>query len=48
MAALTTEQRLELYYWMVLTRTFDDGMVFLWKQGRGLGGTFSQRGHEAV
>ena len=48
MAALTTEQRLELYYWMVLTRTFDEGMVSLWKQGRGLGGTFSERGHEAV
>ena len=48
MAALTTEQRLELYYWMVLTRTFDEGMVSLWKQGRGLGGTFSERGHEAA
>ena len=48
MAALTTEQRLELYYCMVLTRTFDEGMVSLWKQGRGLGGTFSERGHEAV
>ena len=48
MAALTTEQRLEIFYWMVLARTFDEGMVSLWKQGRGLGGTFSQRGHEAV
>ena len=48
MAALTTEQKLEIFYWMVLTRTFDEGMVSLWKQGRGLGGTFSQRGHEAV
>lgn len=48
MAALTSEQKLELYYWMVLTRTFDEGMVSLWKQGRGLGGTFSERGHEAV
>ena len=48
MAALTTEQKLEIFYWMVLARTFDEGMVSLWKQGRGLGGTFSQRGHEAV
>ena len=48
MAALTSEQKLEMFYWMVLARTFDEGMVSLWKQGRGLGGTFSQRGHEAV
>ena len=48
MAALTSEQKLEIFYWMVLARTFDEGMVSLWKQGRGLGGTFSQRGHEAV
>ena len=48
MAALTGEQKLEMFYWMVLARTFDEGMVSLWKQGRGLGGTFSQRGHEAV
>ena len=48
MAALTAEQKLEIFYWMVLTRTFDEGMVSLWKQGRGLGGTFSERGHEAV
>ncbi|MDE0311233.1 MAG: thiamine pyrophosphate-dependent enzyme, partial [Caldilineaceae bacterium] len=48
MAALTSKQKLEIFYWMVLARTFDEGMVSLWKQGRGLGGTFSQRGHEAV
>ncbi len=48
MAALTIEQKLDIFYWMVLARTFDEGMVSLWKQGRGLGGTFSQRGHEAV
>lgn len=33
---------------MRLTRTFDDTMVSYWKQGRGLGGVFSQRGHEAI
>ena len=45
---LTTEQKLELYYWMQLTRTFDERMLAHWKQGRGIGGTFSQRGHEAI
>lgn len=39
---------LELYRWMRLTRTLDNQLVSLWKQGRGLGGTFSQRGHEAI
>ena len=39
---------LELQYWMRLTRTMDDRLVSLWKQGRGLGATFNQRGHEAV
>lgn len=42
------EQRLDLYRWMRLTRTFDDVMVAMWKQGRGVGGTFSERGHEAI
>lgn len=45
---LATHQRLELYYWMLLTRVFDERMLALWKQGRGVGGTFSQRGHEAI
>lgn len=45
---LAPEQQLELFYWMVLTRIFDERMVDLWKQGRGVGGTFSQRGHEAI
>lgn len=45
---LDPQQQLDLYYWMRLTRTFDDHMLALWKQGRGLGGTFSQRGHEAI
>ena len=45
---LTRQQHLELYYWMCLTRVFDEEMIALWKQGRGVGGTFSQRGHEAI
>ena len=40
--------RLDLFGWMALTRAFDDAMVSMWKQGRGVGGTFSQRGHEAI
>lgn len=46
--ALAGKQKLELYYWMRLTRTLDERMVALWKQSRGVGGTFSQRGHEAI
>ncbi len=47
-ANLVPRQQLELYYWMRLTRLFDERMVALWKQGRGVGGAFSQRGHEAI
>lgn len=45
---LTRDQKLEIYYWMRLTRTLDDRAVAHWKQGRGVGGMFSQRGHEAI
>lgn len=31
---LTNDQRLELFYWMILTRCFDESMVALWKQAR--------------
>lgn len=48
MSDLTHTHKLELYYWMRLARTLDDRMLALWKQGRGVGGTFSQRGHEAI
>lgn len=33
---------------MRLTRTLDQQLMTLWKQGRGLGGTFNQKGHEAI
>jgi pyruvate dehydrogenase E1 component alpha subunit len=46
--ALPVDLRLELHRWMQLTRAFDEAMVRLWKQGGGVGGTFSQRGHEAT
>jgi pyruvate dehydrogenase E1 component alpha subunit len=45
---MAVTDRLTTYYWMQLTRTFDERMLALWKQGRGVGGTFSQRGHEAI
>ena len=45
---MTIQQQLDIYYWMQLTRTFDERMLAHWKQGRGVGGTFSQRGHEAI
>jgi len=45
---LTREQKLEIYYWMQLTRTLDDMAVAYWKQGKGVGGMFSERGHEAI
>jgi len=37
-----------MYAWMRLTRVFDETMVAMWKSGRGVGGAFSQRGHEAI
>jgi len=40
--------KLNLAYWMRLTRTLDDAVMAMWKQGRGLGGTFSGKGHEAI
>ena len=47
-ADLPDELRVDLYRWMRLARTLDDTMVAMWKQGRGLGGTFSGRGHEGI
>lgn len=46
--SLAPQKQLDLYYWMQLTRVFDEQMLALWKQGRGIGGTYSQRGHEAI
>lgn len=45
---MALDARLTTYYWMRLARLFDERMLALWKQGRGVGGTFSQRGHEAI
>lgn len=45
---LPGDERLELYRWMRLTRTLDNQVMTMWKQGRGVGGTFSGKGHEAI
>lgn len=47
-APLSKAQLIEVYEWMRLTRVLDDRILSLWKQGRGVGGTFSGRGHEAI
>jgi TPP-dependent pyruvate/acetoin dehydrogenase alpha subunit len=46
--SLDDGQLLDIYEWMKLTRLLDGRVVSLWKQGRGVGGTFSERGHEAI
>ena len=46
--SLDSAAKLNLAYWMRLTRTLDDALVAMWKQGRGVGGTFSGKGHEAI
>ena len=47
-AVLSDKDLLEVYEWMKLTRVLDERILTLWKQGRGVGGTFSGRGHEAI
>ena len=46
-AALTREQRLELYYWMRLTRTLEERLVALYRQTKVVGGLFRSLGQEA-
>ncbi|MBI4672736.1 MAG: thiamine pyrophosphate-dependent dehydrogenase E1 component subunit alpha [Chloroflexi bacterium] len=36
------------HYWMRFTRAFDDRIIALFKQGKLVGGLFSQLGHEAI
>jgi len=45
---LTNDQLLDLYYWMRLTRALDDRLLLLYNQGKILGASFIQRGHEAI
>ena len=48
MPTLSNEDKLELLYWMKLTRAVDDRTEALFKQGKIPGVIFSQRGHEAI
>src|SRR5450755_1106007 len=45
--ALTLEQRLELYYWMRLTRSLEERLVNLYRQTKVVGGLFRSLGQEA-
>ena len=44
---LTREQRLELYYWMRLTRSLEERLVNLYRQTKVVGGLFRSLGQEA-
>jgi len=46
-AALSSEQRLDLYYWMRLTRTLEERLVALYRQTKVVGGLFRSLGQEA-
>lgn len=45
---LSPDQLTQAHYWMRLTRAFDDRVMKLHKQGKIIGGCFSQLGHEAI
>ena len=46
-ADLTAAQRLELYYWMRLTRSLEERLVNLYRQTKVVGGLFRSLGQEA-
>lgn len=46
-ATLTRAQRLELYYWMRLTRSLEERLVNLYRQTKVVGGLFRSLGQEA-
>ncbi len=48
MRSLSDGEKLELLYWMNLTRAVDDRTEILYKQGKIPGVIYSQRGHEAI
>src|SRR5258708_39315212 len=45
--SLTRAQRLELYYWMRLTRSLEERLVNLYRQTKVVGGLFRSLGQEA-
>ena len=46
-SALTRDQKLELYYWMRLTRSLEERLVNLYRQTKVVGGLFRSLGQEA-
>jgi len=46
-AGLTRDQRLDLYYWMRLTRSLEERLVNLYRQTKVVGGLFRSLGQEA-
>src|SRR2546423_5365202 len=48
MSEYSTEFLDNAHYWMRFTRAFDDRLDSLFKQGKLVGGLFSERGHEAI
>ena len=46
-ALLSREQKLELYYWMRLTRSLEERLVNLYRQTKVVGGLFRSLGQEA-
>ncbi len=46
-SSLSREQRLELYYWMRLTRSLEERLVNLYRQTKVVGGLFRSLGQEA-
>ena len=46
-ALLTREQKLDLYYWMRLTRSLEERLVNLYRQTKVVGGLFRSLGQEA-
>ncbi|MBX9927574.1 MAG: thiamine pyrophosphate-dependent dehydrogenase E1 component subunit alpha [Gemmatimonadaceae bacterium] len=46
-AQLTRAQKLELYYWMRMTRTLEERLVALYRQTKVVGGLFRSLGQEA-
>ena len=45
--ALSREQKIELYYWMRLTRSLEERLVNLYRQTKVVGGLFRSLGQEA-
>lgn len=46
--ALSNQERIELYYYLRLTREFDNAVLRLYRQGKVVGGAYSSNGNEAT